>query len=278
MIKGKKALSMQGVLISLIIAAIILLILLAWFNLLPFNQIVDKEACHQTVLMRSAQTPVIGTALRKTVPLKCQTENILIDYKDEEKIKERMANAMYDCWWMLGEGKLNFFSSELTRKNYCIICSNIRFKGNAINREIDLYDYLKETDIPMSDEKYIEYLSDGSNELLGEVKPVDTNKEYAVVFSFFKGEMLSNLIAGTGGALVGAKAGAVIGSIVPGVGTIVGGSVGLLVGGVLGNIGESKWKTFISGSDQDYFASMYLIEYDKDSIENIGCTSIESIP
>ena len=275
MLNEKKAITVRFI-ILLLVSLISFTIIVAWFRTFPYREIINKETCHQSVMLRSMQG--IGEITKRKIPLRCKTEHIIISESDEEQIKKKIANAMYDCWWMLGEGKLNFFPSKLTRENYCIICSTIEFKSRARDKKIDIYTYLKERTIPSKDESFLEYLSNGNSEIVGEAELLDTNKEYAIVFSFFKGEFLTNILMSSGTAIIGAKAGAIIGTIVPGPGTVVGTGIGFIVGGVLGNLIQSSWKKFVSSREKDYFASLHLVEYDPQEIRDIGCTDLKSIP
>lgn len=277
--KGLEAEVLIGIIITVLVAAVIFWFL--YLHNIRTTEFIDREACHQSVLMRSIPT-VIGTPFRTGLPLKCKTEKILITQEDEELIKNRIANAMHDCWWMLGEGKLNFFATGFVRKNYCLICSTIGFDEDAKNKKIDNFqDYLAKEKIPLTNLTYLQYISNSAAdnpEIAGIKESMNTNKEYAVVFSFFKGEMLTNILMGGTGGVIGAKAGAIIGSIVPGPGTVVGATTGLVIGSAIGLLAQSQWKNFISGSEKDYFASLYLIEYNKADLKEMGCTDIESIP
>lgn len=269
MLKNKRAIESEvliGIIITVLVAAVIF-----WFLYLhnaSFGGIIDREACHQSVLMRSIPT-VIGTPLRTSIPLKCRTEDIIINFDDEEIIKQRMANAMHDCWWMLGEGKLNFYALGLTRENYCIICSTIDFSGKAENKIIpDFQDYLQTEIIPTTNLTYMQYVSnneDADVNVLGEKQSIDTNQKYAVVFSFFKRGVLSNLV-------MGATTGAIVGSVVPGLGNFA----GFIIGGAIGWITQTWWENFISGTTSDYFASIYLVPYEPEQFK--PCTKMDAIP
>jgi hypothetical protein len=182
---------------------------------------------------------------------------------------------------MLGEGKLNFFSSSLTRKNYCIVCSTIEFSSNVKMKAVSgFHDYLATEKVPLKNVTYLQYLSNSASpEMVGAPEMINTNQKYAVMFSFFKGEYLTNLIAGGEVAIIGAKYGAIIGSFVPVPGgTIIGGLTGIVIGGVAGWIMQSKWKEFVLGSKEDYFASWYLVPYEPETFKQYGCTNIENIP
>ena len=114
-----------GVIITLVGAGILFLVFPSIQKL--FTGTIDAESCHNSVLLRDTaikKAGVIGGQLSASlIPLKCKTEEIKITTTDTDKIKNQIANAMYDCWWMLGEGKINFLASGWTGKNVCIFCS-----------------------------------------------------------------------------------------------------------------------------------------------------------
>lgn len=173
----------------------------------------ERELCKFSVLTR-ATSPI--DSLQASIPLKCTTEKICISesgkkdackqFAGEEnkkpvklkgtvdekarKIEETYANAMFDCWNMMGEGKLNVFSgSEFgggvvsssldvftnvlgfteSIKSSCVICSRIALaddlfeedgKPGEVLKKVDTNRYLRNEFIPNSNEKYVDYFAD----------------------------------------------------------------------------------------------------------------------
>jgi hypothetical protein len=198
MMKNKKALEAEvliGIIITLIVAAVIFLFLRG----LSLKGTIDKEACHQSVIMRSMPS-IIGEAMRRSIPLKCKTEDILINFEEEELVKQRITTAMYDCWWMLGEGKLDFFTEGVWKKvtglqntrTTCLICSTIDFSDRAKGKikDVDLTDYLQEK-IFGKNISYLEYFSEQEGAKLEtgvKLKSIDTAKKYSVVYMSINGQ------------------------------------------------------------------------------------------
>jgi len=164
---------------------------------------IDRETCHSSVLIRSTAIGgkllgEIGQIPLKEFPLKCKTEQINITSSDPEAAKKRVADAMYDCWWMLGEGKEDFFdvstfkavSGFKTTESACIICSVISFKGEAEKiGDIDILPYLQ-NNVPGTNYSYSTYFSGEKDTILpSEVRTqqLSSDKKYAVVFSTIKG-------------------------------------------------------------------------------------------
>ncbi len=236
-INKKAAGLVQATIISLIILVVGAAVILIFLHYFPFTQIVDKEACHNSVILRSQK---LGEML---VPLKCKTQYITIDTSDEEKIKRIIADAMYDCWWMLGEGRYDFFPEKESvnfglhkLESSCVICSVIKFsdKVKKENLNINIVEYLNNHIIPGKNITYVQYFSN-SNET---IRPADlklaptisTSKDYAIVFMGVKSPELwepvvKDLGILVGGAfLFGASSGAATGSLTKG---IVGGFRGV---------------------------------------------------
>lgn len=164
------------ILIILIVSFVIILFLLFRLNL---GKTTQEDVCHNSVVTRGA-----GVLPGESIPLNCKTENIclskdgtceqmtspeIIKVKTTTEVYSTLAEKMADCWWMFGEGKLNYIGKGLSKQLYCSICfqlvfDNSLYEENGIfdNREIsqeELYDYLAET--KMSDKEsttYLEYM------------------------------------------------------------------------------------------------------------------------
>lgn len=127
----------------------------------------DKEVCRLSVVaMAKTKTPIIGTA--SPFDLNCKTRTEIIKEKDKEKIKEALANSMYDCWYQMAEGKFDFFSDWDfgLSDSRCIICSINKFDENAWQGEMNVNefeDYLNTKKIPIKKITYAEYFTGVEN-------------------------------------------------------------------------------------------------------------------
>ena len=80
---------------------------------------------------------------------------------------EVLAEEMADCWWMFGEGEINYGSVDIDdRKTEYALCSIVSF-DSKIQEEIpeitywEFYNYLQTTQKkPSNSETYLEYLYD----------------------------------------------------------------------------------------------------------------------
>ena len=176
-----------------------------------------------------------------------------IKVRSEDELVEEMVNILYDCWWMMGEGKIDYISAGIGfDETYCSICSEVYFDNkiqskyaNGIKYE-KLYDYMKQTKIPGKDESYLFYLfqlnsldsvRDG---LLTSDWPIDIyeykimpNKEYVAVTATMKPTSSWEVVGGTVGGLIGG----ILGFYVPPssyftipAGIAAGGAVGVWIG------------------------------------------------
>ena len=278
MIKDKKALEISTIVIVILI--LFTFTALAWGTKTIVEKIpstLDKEACHASVIARSSAL-LRGTQYTPGLfPLRCKTEKIEISTSDEEEIKKEVANAMFDCWWMLGEGKHDFFEPSGWIKtggfefSNCLICSEIKFKGDALEKSLNIADYMIKTPIPNQNITYMEYLSGGKTALPATINIplLNTNQDYTIIFMGIKGgNVKSALIAGNvkggvPGAMIGGIGGAAYGiytclplgpwSAVCGViGGIIGAAKVYAIGAGIG--------TIISTADliqNSYISSMY---------------------
>jgi hypothetical protein len=162
--------SQQIVMIVLAIAGFVIVSLFLWGLYAGQDDLTEREICHLSVVQR-ATLPI---ATRNAVPFQCTTEKICISengkkdackeqYAGEENVRavklkgnseeraniieRESANAMYDCWTMMGEGKLEPFTfgeeDDISwfenirdivgldgfdfevRKPQCVICSRV---------------------------------------------------------------------------------------------------------------------------------------------------------
>jgi len=156
-------------LIILITSFAVILFLLFRLNL---GEISEKEICHNSVVLKG-QSPSnfeVGN-------LDCKTNYICIsggeDCKDfnptniinininqkPEKIENDtmkvIAQEMKDCWWMFGEGKINYAKGfDFTNQKFCSVCSIIAFDETLSKQDISyskFYNYLKDSKIDGSD-------------------------------------------------------------------------------------------------------------------------------
>ncbi len=251
--KGEITTQQIVLLIILIVSFIIILLLIVGFDFFAQS---DKEICHNSVVMKST------TISEKAIPLDCSrtyicisedgscegmTKPKIVKVETEEDIYSVLAEEMADCWWMFGEGKIDYVGKDFfTKDNYCSICSQVGFDNSV--KEIEgvgdelskdkLHAYLAKTKMPDEEINYAEYFF-GTNdvEMLKRVK--------------LKGEDGTEIVAGTFGTIDLDKQHFVmmgITSEVSGLGWKIAAGVGLTVIGWWAPPVWATWAGLISGA------------------------------
>jgi hypothetical protein len=167
-------------LIPLIILIIGFLVLLVVFFKLDLGRETQKDVCHYSVVSRATAISA-SNLLKGTLPLNCKTQYICISkdgtceklvspeikkVKTKEEIYSVLANQFSECWWMFGEGKIDYIGKELLAKNlYCSLCAQVVFddsvkeiiESGEIDKQ-DFYQYLETEKVSGKDISYWNYL------------------------------------------------------------------------------------------------------------------------
>jgi hypothetical protein len=285
-------------LIILIVSFAVILFFLLRLNL---GKASDEEVCHNSVVTRGS-----GVIPKESVPLNCKTSYICIT-KDgscekmtspeimkvgtKDEVYKVLADKMADCWWMFGEGKLNYVGNTFLSQLYCSICSQVAFDnsldGIFTNGEIDkkdFYNYLSVTSISNKDISYLDYLMGLKNsqtieDALKENDPnlsfgkINIGKQYSIVMGIFSEVGVGTWIA------TGVGAGIFIAGI-----TIVTGGVGtapaiILIGSgaIGGGVGGYMMGTAVRGESGHDYLSPTIIETNSADIDNLRCASIKTL-
>jgi len=285
---------------------VLLIILIASFAVILFflfrlnlGKTTDAETCHNSIVQRGS-----GVLPKESIPLNCKTQYVCLT-KDGtcekmtspqiEKVKTIdevygvLANQMADCWWMFGEGKLNYIQSDFQPELYCSICSQVAFDKSIDflpNNQIDkkeFYNYLSNTKMSGKDISYLEYLAGlknsqtiedtlrQSNSQFG--KPIQIDKQYYVMMGILSKVGLEKWggVGAAGGAAT--TIGAILLTVgtgglalIPiGIGTVVGGGIGYFVG------------TIFAGSSGNNYLSPTIIESNSADFASLNCSSIKTI-
>jgi hypothetical protein len=286
-------------LIILLISFVIILFFLFGLNL---GKESDSEICHNSVAMRGT-APVAKDA----VPLKCSRAYICISkdgscekmtkpeikkVKTKEEIYNILAEEMANCWWMFGEGKVDYVGKDFfIRDNYCSICSQIAFDDSI--KEIEgitsgqiskdeLYTYLSKTPMPNSQTNYAQYLfgtnaidtlkkqkltgEDGSQITAQTFGTINTDKQYFVIMgitSEVNGKVWKTAIG------VGV---AVAGFYIPGAGWTLAGSI---LGSLITAYGDEVAAIIVPGNGiKNNFMAPTIQEANSNSLKELNCYDI----
>ena len=261
----------------LIVSFGIILFLMFRLNL---GESAKKELCRDSVFRNSAG--ILGDIGES--PLNCKRSYVciskngecdklpdpdeIIKVKTKEEIYSALADEMADCWWMFGEGELNYVSKELTSTLHCSICSQVWFDesvGDFFENADDfnqrnLYEYLT-NEIPNKEITYSEYLfgfkANSADDFLPEGAQFDVfslDKPYLVMMGVFSEISTLGWVA-VGGGIAAITVGAVVfsplvggaigittvGAMVIGGSTVGGGAVAAIFSGVISNDGDKNF-------------------------------------
>ncbi len=172
--KNKGELSTQQIILLIILIVSFAIILFLLFRL-NFGGESEKDVCHNSVVLRGN-----SVASDEAFPLKCSRSYVCITkdkgceellnpeimkVKTQEEIYQVLADEMANCWWMFGEGEIDYIGDKALERNYCSVCSQILFDESlneieGVNGKINkdaLYDYMSKTEIEEG-QTYLDYL------------------------------------------------------------------------------------------------------------------------
>ena len=203
--KGELTTKQLVTIIIIIVSFIIILFLIFRLNL---GETTAKEICHNSVVLKEKSGILAG-------PLDCRTNYLcisgsksckgisatstikIVTNKEDEFKKEIMkalADEMSDCWWMFGEGKINYGGGLADTKVHYAICSRIVF-DEKVQEKIptityrEFYDYLAMTK-KTNTQTYLQYLyatntvenlNDGEYFKFNLADSIDTSQGYSVI-------------------------------------------------------------------------------------------------
>ncbi len=179
--KIKGEITTQQIVLLIILLASFLIILFLLFRL-DIGKQSDSEICHNSIVMRG--NPVLPA---DAISLKCSRTYVCITkdgscekmtkpeikkVKTKEEVYNVLAEEMANCWWMFGEGKVNYVTDTMKKNNYCSICAQVLFDNSLneiegmeenINKD-EFYNYLSMTPLPEGEMNYAEYFL-GTNDI-----------------------------------------------------------------------------------------------------------------
>ena len=306
----KGELTTQQIVLLIILITSFVVVLFFLFRL-DLGKESKREICHNSVIMKG-NSVLPG----ESVSLKCNREYVCITEDGTcegltnpekfkvgsvEEIYQVLADKMADCWWMFGEGKIDYIGeSELVSQNYCSICSQILFDDSLKNLEEvedkiskdELYSYLSEQDY-REGETYKEYifgdlnLEEFKQELSNEANSgisfgtIDIGKQYYVVMGINSDSTkFSWIIHGTliGGIAVVGLATAGIGSagfLAVLAGEVAGGSLGAATFGIADLLEPEIIAITLEGEGvSNTFMAPTIQEINPDKFDELNCKEV----
>jgi hypothetical protein len=154
--KNKKAAMSINVLIIIIVVLVTSTILLFFVAKLSSttSEMADLQACRNSIILAAKTRQIQGKPLTN---LDCKRSELVFRKKEvieggevnQGKVGQILVEAMADCWYMFGEGKVDPFSSiETAGSTFCLVCKEVVF-DDALKeyledkRESSDYDWIK---------------------------------------------------------------------------------------------------------------------------------------
>ncbi len=292
--KGELATQQIVMLIILITSFAILLFLLVRLDL---GKTTEREICHNSVIARGSSVLPEGS-----IPLDCRRAYVCISadgtckqmtkpdlkkVKTEEEVYNILAEEMATCWWMFGEGKINYVGEDWFENLYCSICSQIAFDdsltdlfGAGTIDKGDFYGYLASNNISGRDQTYLEYLQgiEEAREIENSLAEnnanfgsFNLNKQQYVMIGIYSEVGVWKWV--TGLAVVG---GIIAAPFTGGLSTI---PTAIIIAGAGGAGGAGGYflGTAVKGESGHEYISPSLIEVNSEEFKNMECGSIATL-
>src|SRR3989338_2160801 len=141
--------------VMLIILIVSFAVLLILYFRLGLGELSDKQICYNSVILKSKSPGSIGAG-----GLDCKTNYICIsggkdckdmiptktidvNPKEKQEIFKPIAEEMADCWWMFGEGKVDYveYLVNVFPESHCAVCSVVKFDETIQGEFLDGFDY-----------------------------------------------------------------------------------------------------------------------------------------
>jgi len=306
--KNKKGELTSSQIVTLVILIVSFAVILLFFLVFNFKSETEKEACRNSVILRGA-TP-LG---KETVRLQCSTKEVCISkgkncgyqtneievltVKNKDELLNHLADLMYDCWWQMGEGKVNYAPSSWEGQ-YCVMCNVITIddsikNDNSLNKVTmsELFGKLANKKVPGKSFNYLYYLYGFSsltvalnaytqvsggraamNDVLSRGLDFTKFNKYALVTSVQSGASVPAVIGGaiSAATLSGLKGGAVCSTFAPGAGTVV----CAIGGGIIGGTAAFIISSYVKGTD---FLPPTYLPYNDEAIKGLECKEFVSL-
>lgn len=282
-------------LIILLVSFAIILFLLFRLNI---GGETEKELCHNSVVTRgSAVIPADASPLKCSRTYLCITKDGSCEgltkpevekVKTKEEVYQILADEMADCWWMFGEGEVNYVGKDFKSNLYCSICSQIllddslsEIEGIQNNiDEKDFYEYLENQKISeeqtyleyLTGLKKVEYIEQSMAEEGGSFGSFELGKQYFVMMGIYSDVGVGKWVIGAG----------IVGGIIaiPFTGGVSSVAVSaLIIGGasVSSGVGGYYAGTAIKGDAGYDFLSPVILEANSEEFNVFKCKDVNTI-
>jgi len=158
--------------VTIIVLIVSFIVILYFFFRLNLGATTNSEICHNSVVLQAKSAKLISGLQCKTDYVcisgggTCENLNptitLKVDSKNKAETMKALADQMANCWWVFGEGKMDYlglkFGEKITGGSGCAVCSvvGIDSKISSISYK-DFIDYLASTNKDSS-QTYLHYL------------------------------------------------------------------------------------------------------------------------
>jgi len=189
----KAELTTQQIVLLIILITSFVIILLLLFRLNLKEQTQD-QICHNSVILKGKSTFGSGNLDCKTSYVcvsggeNCNditpTKTIEVNSQEVNEIYKAIADEMANCWWMFGEGKVDYTTGFADTDRVCAVCSSIKFSN--INIEdfsySSLTNFLKGNKIRNTQQNYFDYLfGSGAPEFISDSTKLSLSDGYVLI-------------------------------------------------------------------------------------------------
>lgn len=297
--KNKKAELTTQQIVSLIILVASFAVILFFIIKINFIDTADKEICRNSVIMRDKSG--IEAPLKCKINYLCLTSNGKCDkmtnpnieeVKNKGEVYNILANQIVDCWWMFGEGKINYAGKEIITGKHCAICSQILF-DESLNENIfqegkidknEFYNYFATEKMKNNEKTYFEYFYGTKNKeeiYDGDFGYMEIGKFYWIITG-----VNSEIDFSKWGTGAGIAAGAVLAYFSPvaigvGAGYAIVKTVGIIKTagtiGTVGGIGGYFLGSIVEGESGKNFLFPTIIESNPEMFNVLNCSEMRSM-
>lgn len=207
--KNKKGELTTQQIVGLVILIVSFAVILFFIFRLNLQEETDEQICHNSVILKSksfiqggggsldCKTSYIcisgGGECRDINPSK----TISVNPSDKEEIFSAIVDEMSRCWWMFGEGKIDYVNSgdKAVGTNVCAICSIVKF-DDAVKSELKEISYEDFINLGLTNMK------DGKQTYLNYIYGVNNAGELYDKFPVIKSDVDSNKVISLDGRYV----------------------------------------------------------------------------
>lgn len=303
--------------VILVILIVSFAVILIFLFLLNPGETTEREVCHDSVVMRNVPGASSASSLNCKRDYLCITQDgscegmtkpDVVKVKNLDEVYFNLAEQMADCWWMFGEGKVDYSTDTTLPENQCSICDQILLDDSL--RNLDgvnddkiskdaLYDYMSKNSVKGKEITYMEYIF-GTNEVNKIKQAASQEQNFVGTFGNLQvGKQYFNVMGITSssgmwiwGGIGAAAGGVVLGAVAffsgpPGwiaAAMVVGGAVaGGVGGGTVGKeIADSKDPEIAGiqvkgrGIDNQFLAPT-ILEVESDKFKSLECKNIVTL-